>query len=210
VLLLVACSPPADECSATKPCAAGFVCAAGRCEVADGGGGGGGACADNGPGAKNLLPNPGFECGDPPDGWIVTHGKLSVIHVGTYSGTSAARISNSDGNAELSLWLQPDAVTNPGTKTYCTRAFMRGSSVGRLTVRKVVNSSYVNDDSYSSPVTANWVVVPPPTYGAMKVVGASEQRFLLRAWIPNPTPADWLEVDDVQLWESADGGCANR
>jgi hypothetical protein len=35
--LLSSCSPPADECSATLPCAAGFTSAAGRCEAVDAG-----------------------------------------------------------------------------------------------------------------------------------------------------------------------------
>ncbi len=208
LLLLTAACPQPDDCSAAKPCAGGFNCLAGLCEPTDGGTD---PCGETPPlFPKNLVPNPGYECGNPPTGWYADHGKLAAASNAPWAGASFARLSDSDGWPSLNLWLDPNVVSAPGTRTFCTRAWMRGSSVGRVTVREVVNSSSVNDVSFSSPVDGNWQVVPPEAYGALKIVGNNEQRYLLRFWVPNPTPADWLEVDDAQVWESADGGCMSR
>lgn len=210
-LLLSCAAPPGDECSNAKPCGAGSSCQAGRCVAVDGGPPIDDRCVESAPPglAKNLIYNPGFECGDPPTAWYAQYGKLSITHAGVRTGAAAARLSDPDSGPSTRLWFDRDAVTDPGTRVFCARAWMRGSSDGRLTVQKV-SSGMVNYDTYSSPMTPDWQVVPPPTYGAMKVAGAGEQRFLLYVWVPNPTPADWLEVDDVQLWESRDGGCVQR
>ncbi|MHB8874512.1 MAG: carbohydrate binding domain-containing protein [Myxococcaceae bacterium] len=211
--LLVACGPPPDECSASRPCAAGSSCRAGRCEAADAGGGNADPCAENpAQTPRNLIYNPGFECGDPPAGWFAQNGQLSVVRNSPLSGTSVARLSDWNSVSTPRLWLDtPYAINAPGTKTYCIRAWMRGSSVGQLTVRKVATGGGGTDDLYSSPLTANWVVVPPPTYGAMKITGQNEKQFLIGVSIPNsPKASDWLEMDDVQLWESTSGDCHSR
>jgi hypothetical protein len=171
-----------------------------------GGGGGadGGVCSE----AANLLVNGSFECGT--SGWSAIGGVLSAEAGNAKTGSSSARLEAPSGGAAASLWYDADAVLNPGTKTYCTRAWMRGTAQnGRITVRKVASGAG-EDENFSSPVGPDWTLVPPQSYGPLKVTGAGELKFLLRVWIPNPSPGDVLIVDDVQLWESPDGTCGER
>lgn len=173
----------------------------------DGGTDGGG---ENCPAAApNLLPNPGFECGT--QGWITTGAAvLATEEGGGRSGKRAARLTASSASAAANLWLGTDAVVSPGTRTFCARGWMRGTAAdGRLTLAKSSQGTLVNE-TFSSPVTQEWVLVPPSTYGPLKVVGANEERILFRVWIPNPTAGSYLVIDDLELWESAQGDCKER
>lgn len=200
LLVLPACPTPTQDCSESKPCGPGLVCVANAC-VADGECGG-----DSG----NLLENPGFECGDPPTGWFTQGGDVSSRSEGPKSGSRLARLSAPSGGAAASLWTEDDAVVAPGKDTYCARAWVRGTAAaGRITLRKVVPGG-VEDENYSTPLSTDWVLLPPASYGPLKVVGNGEQKFLFRIWIPSPKAGDWMEIDDVELWRSTDGSCKDR
>ncbi|MBI3181473.1 MAG: hypothetical protein HYZ28_04965 [Myxococcales bacterium] len=208
LVVLVGCVPPVE-------CGAGQVCPDGGQPCTGGGCDGGQPKCPGKPvqGAPpNLLDNPEFECGSPPEGWDAKGGgQLDSDSFGR-NGTRAARLSAPTGGAAASLWHTAPAVTAPGTRTFCARAWMRGTAAnGRLTIRKVVKGSpVVNDETFSSPLGADWVLVPPAGYGPMKVTGAGEDYFLLRIWIPDAQPGNTLVADDAELWESADGGCRER
>ncbi len=204
-LALLGC-PGGEECSDTKPCSGVQSCVDHRC-VADG------ACKESNPpaGPANLLDNPGFECGSPPNHWRAESGAVVTSEsAGAKGGSRFARLSAPDGGAAPSLWYDGDAVASPGTKTYCARAWMRGTaSAGHLSVGRV-GPGTIDYDKFSSPLTSTWTLVPPADYGAMTVTTHDETKLLLRAHLQNPAPGSYVEVDDVQLWVSTDGGCKDR
>ncbi len=73
-----------------------------------------------------------------------------------------------------------------------------------------VKPGTVEYETFSLPLTNDWLPNPPAATHALKVTGKDEERLLLRIWIPNARPGDFMVVDDVQLWESADGTCSER
>ncbi|MFZ5468578.1 MAG: hypothetical protein ACOZIN_03995 [Myxococcota bacterium] len=196
-LLLLSCSPP------ERGCADGGECTTLATD-------GGGICKGDGVASPpNLLDNPGFECGAP-SGWFAQNGTLTAETAIVHGGAQAAKLTASAGSA-ASLWHEADAVQNPANRTYCARAWMRGTAAnGRITVRKVATGGGV-DENFSSPLSnTSWTLVPPASYGPLKVVGSGEERFLLRIWIPSPNAGEVLWVDDVELWHSANGTCSER
>ncbi len=186
-------------------CPSGPPCPSGDC-TPDGGppDGGGGGCRVLG----NLVYNPGFECGV--EGWQA----VDLVESGTVSESTEARSGARSGlltatrdAASVSLWTKDDAVVNPGRRSFCARAWMKGTNpVGRLTLVKV-KPGWKEEISFSMPVTGDWQIVPPPDTGPLLVTGENEDKILLRVWIPSAKAGDKLYVDDVQLWESPDGGC---
>jgi hypothetical protein len=197
-LLLTACPGGGGECDGgTCPPDAGFD---------------GGSCKGTDPAGAppNLLANPGFECGDPPSGWYAQNGQLTSESTGGHSGSKAARLTAPTATVASNLWHETDVVVAPGTKTYCVNAWVRGSAANaRITVRKV-KAGFVNDENFSIPLTPEWQPIPPAATHALKVVGAGEDKFVLRIFIPDAKAGDYLLVDDVLLWESPGGNCTER
>jgi hypothetical protein len=156
----------------------------------------------------NLLDNPGFECGSPPSGWYTTGGVLASEVENPKSGSRAARFLVPDGGVAR-LWHERDAIVDAGTKTYCANAWVRAGTAkdARLTLRRVGTNI---DENFSTPLTNEWVLLPPPTHGPLKFTAQDEPRVLLGFTIQNAKAGDSVIIDDVQLWESADGSCRER
>ena len=156
----------------------------------------------------NLLANPGFECGDPPAGWVASpSGTLDVESAGPRSGLRAARVTADDGGVAVSLFAQTP-TPNAGIHTYCARAWVRGAppgGVARISLRMLTAAGGMLDHTFSAPLTAGYtrLEVSAPTQ-------AQDDRVLFRVWMPAPAKGDALVVDDADEWVSPDGGCPER
>ena len=158
----------------------------------------------------NLVFNPSFECGT--SGWVVpdvppggTFAESSEAHSGFKSVVLSS--TRASGTMVVNLFSQNAPVNQVGERVFCARAWMKGStSSGRLTLRKVKQST-VTDVSFSTPITSDWTVVPPPDTGPLVVDGDGEDQILVRIAMLDAGVGDKLFVDDVLVFESADGGC---
>lgn len=175
----------------------------------DGGGSGGGAGGDAGSncgaGAKtprNLVPNPGFECGDL--GWAPQSGTLEAVS-DARSGTKAVKLTASSTGAGVFAYATP-IVTNAPADHYCATAWVKGT-VGNAKLSILTNKNGVGTDTtFSSPVaTTTWIRLPPST--VLAVPNASGMSLYVRLLLSQGSAGDTLLVDDVDVWESADGKC---
>ena len=156
----------------------------------------------------NQLLNPGFECGDPPSDWVPSAaGSLASESANPRSGARAARLVSDDGGAPVSLFPQVPRA-NSGVNTWCASAWVRGVPAGgtaRLSLWTMTATGGLVETTFSAPST--------PGFAELRVSAVTQpldNRVLLRLWLPNPAKGDALVVDDVEQWQSADGGCASR
>ncbi len=196
--LLVGCPTP-PECSVSEPCGEGKACQEGVCIAA------GNAVADGGV-DPNVLDNPGFERGI--DGWDVlfdAHGEFEQETTVTRSGQGAARLTATGSGTTQFVHLEGIRDVIPGS-VWCASAWMRGTaSDGRLTIRRVGSNQQQNA---FTPVTNDaWSRTSSP----FKItIEPADTELIFFVAMPYPKAGDYLLVDDVALWQSKDGSCAER
>lgn len=156
----------------------------------------------------NRAPNPGFECGDPPEEWVPGPGTdLSTETASPHSGAQAARLVSIDGGAAASLFPLSDPVQAPGSAWWCASAYVRGEADGgtiRIGLRAHTGSPFV-ETSFSEFLHTGWQRIEVGTR-----TQATHTSLDMRVWLNQPSRGDAFFVDDVQLWSSADGGCSER
>lgn len=181
-LLVAACSPPPG------PADAGVDA-------------GSGSCSDAAKTPPNLVPNSGFECGD--KGWSPQTGALTA-DADARSGKQSAKLVSTTAGGKFATTVP--IVTSASGKTYCAVAYFKGTvSDAQLSVLEDKGGSVV-DYTFSTPVAStNWLRVPPSTNLEVRAAAGSKLyvRMVMRTLSANNT----LLVDDVDVWESADGLC---
>jgi hypothetical protein len=198
-------------CSAPPPKCDGGDCAAGGGGGTSGTGGGGGAqnCPDT-RSPPNLVTNPGFECGT--TGWnpAFTGAQFTVVDGDVHSGQHALQVNGT--TTVPSAWSDSEVVPVVGL-TYCISAWARGKAASfQVEIRSSAGSSG-SAHEFSSPLTGSWVRVPPVGFslGAEAYTAqAGDTRLQFRVDLRNPGATDYAIVDDVEVWESPDGGCRER
>ena len=85
-------------------------------------------------------------------------------------------------------------------------AWVKGT-VGNAKLSILTSSSVGGTDfNFSSPVATNtWIRMPPFT--VLAVPGAMGSKLYVRFLLSQGSAGDTLLVDDVDVWESADGKC---
>ena len=148
------------------------------------------------------MPNPGFECGD--TGWAPQMGTLDIV-TDARTGTKAARLTATSTGAGVFAYATPILTNAPGDN-YCATAWVKGT-VSNAKLSILTNKSGVGtDSSFSSPVaTTTWIRMPPSL--VLNVPGAMGSSLYVRLLLSQGTSGDTLLVDDVDVWESADGKC---
>ncbi len=169
-----------------------------------GGGGGGGNCAGAAKTPANLVPNPGFECGDM--GWSPQSGTLAAdpdAHTGSQSAKLVATGATPAGKFAATL----PVVASASGKTYCATAYLKGSIAdAQLSVLEDKGGTVI-DHTFSMPVmgSTTWLRTPPTIN--LDVPAAAGSKLYVRVLMRTPKATDTLFVDDVDLWESTDGKC---
>jgi hypothetical protein len=166
-------------------------------------------CAGDPGDPPNRAPNPGFECGDPPEGWLPGPGStLATELTNPHGGLQAVRIVSEDGGPSASLFPQTEPVLVPGLQTWCASAWVRGladAGTVRVSLLAYNGTGGFTETSFSEVLSVDWQRVDVDAK-----TNLTHARLSMRVWIANPKPAETLIVDDVQLWSSADGGCLER
>lgn len=167
-----------------------------------GGAGGGSACTGAAKSPANLVPNDGFECGDM--GWSPQSGDLAAV-ADARTGSKAVKLTATAAGGKFAS-TRP-FVTSTSGKTYCAVAYLKGT-VGnaQLSVLEDKGGTVV-DHTFSTPVAStSWLRTPPSTNLEVRAAAGSKLyvRFVMHQ---SPAAGDTLLVDDVDVWESADGLC---
>jgi hypothetical protein len=167
-----------------------------------GGSGGGSACDGAAKNPPNLVPNAGFECGDM--GWAPQMGTLDVV-TDARSGSKAVKLTASSSGAGVFAYATPILSPAPGDN-YCATAWVKGT-VGNAKLSILTNNNGVQTDTtFSSPVaTSTWIRIPPSL--VLEVPDAKGTKVYVRLLLSQGAAGDTLLVDDVDVWESPDGGC---
>ena len=153
----------------------------------------------------NLVKNPGFECGgDAPAEWSPFFGDLTFV-ADAHSGTRAAHVTAiSNGSAQFSY--APIVVTASGAaRTYCATAWMKGTSPNAKLSLLVDVGGGGTEYTFTSPVNGTWIRLPPST--SLKVPAPVNGKVYLRFQMKDGVAGNVLLVDDLDVWESADGRC---
>ena len=137
-------------------------------------------------------------------------GALDFPAGGAHAGQRNGR-STAGANGLARFAYATDVVDDGGTNVYCAAAWAKGTApYMRL---QLLTDSVVNQ--FSAPLTAQWQRVPPSIN--LDADNAGSKRLLLvfetqigRSDGNNSKPGDTLEIDDVDVWQSADGGCRER
>lgn len=150
----------------------------------------------------NLMRNGGFECGgEMPSEWLVVAGTLSFITTGASEGQRAAQVV-SDSSGVGGVGSTKPVVAASSGKTYCITARLKGTaSDARL---EVIGGSV---SSFAAPLNSPnaWVRFPPSTN--LAVHEPVDQALYVKVRANNAKAGDTVLVDDIDLWESADGKC---
>lgn len=170
-----------------------------------GGTGGGSACNSAAQSPANLVGNDGFECGDM--GWSAQSGDVAVA-TDARTGSKSMKLTASAAGGKFAS-TQPFVASASG-KTYCARAYFKGTvSDAQLSVLESKSGGVV-DHTFSTPVASTaWLRTPPSTN--LEVPAAAGSKLYVRFVMhQSPAAGDTLLVDDVDVWESADGKCKER
>lgn len=163
-------------------------------------------CGDPAKSPPNLVQNPGFECGgDAPTEWTPFFGDLAFV-ADAHSGTRAARVTAmSNGAGQFSY--SPVVVTASGAaKTYCATAWMKGTTPNAKLSLLVDVGGGGTEYTFTSPVFAgSWIRLPPST--SLQVPAPRDAKVYLRFQAKDADAGNVLLVDDLDVWESADGRC---
>lgn len=167
---------------------------------------GGGSCVDTPKTPANLVKNSGFECGAAsPSEWGAIFGTVTFPGGEGRTGRAAKLVADASGGR---LAYQLDVVTAPSAKTYCARAWFRGTAP----FMRVSLATAANVFSSNEQVTSGWKQAQYARANALKddKVSLLVEMQLGRSDGQNAKPGDVLFVDDVDVWESASGQCDER
>jgi hypothetical protein len=152
----------------------------------------------------NLLYNPSFECGAPPEGWTAGTGvalarEESIVR----SGEASARLSSATGGSVMAMFPVDFPAQMVGQRLFCAEAWALGppGTTARLTIR-ATTAGAANDANFNAPMSGAWERL----HVSLQTT-AVHDRVTVRVAAPDPAPGAVLHVDDVALWESPDGGC---
>jgi hypothetical protein len=154
----------------------------------------------------NVLHNPGFECGEPPEGWGPGPDSDVVADPDARNGLQAARVT-ATGTANPTLYpATPPIKANVSANTWCASAWLKGTSPGtaRLSIQRYAYGGGVNENQFAAPLTTDWVRLHT---SASTTVFDAEVTVKVSATVSEGTA---LLVDDIALWVSPDGSCAER
>jgi len=192
----------------TSLCALLLACGGGGTNGTDGGDTGN--CLEPGKSPANIVQNYGFECGDGTGEWVPVYGDLTFPTGDAHTGNRSARLTaTSSGGVRFAY--KPDLVTNGGAATYCATVWAKGT-VPYMRMVVLQDGGDMQRIEFNSPVTASWTRVPPSI--ALKAPNGNAQHLILtfemqtnRGDGMNAKAGDTLDIDDVDVWQSADGRC---
>lgn len=151
---------------------------------------------------QNLVPNPGFECGDSPEGWDALGGTVDTQTLTVRTGTNAARLTTVNGGATLSLFPVEPLASTVGVGRFCAEAWAHGAPGTSARLSLSVNGTGGNVQSFSAPMEGTWVRL----HAALNTTALNDELSLLVSAL-DPAPGAELFVDDVDVYRSVDGGC---
>ncbi len=149
------------------------------------------------------MVNGGFECGELSE-WMGVMGTLTVTSTGAAEGSHAAQIVI-DATGTGGIGSTNPVVAKTSGKVYCASAKVRGTVSD---VRLEVFGGQLT--SFGSPLNSpdTWVRLPPSTN--LEIREPVDQKLYVKVRAQNGKAGDTLFVDDIDLWESADGKCKER
>ncbi|MBX5484521.1 MAG: hypothetical protein IRZ16_22085 [Myxococcaceae bacterium] len=167
-----------------------------------------GYCVTDAGDPPNLLFNPGFECGVPPDGWsVIGNAQLGVVSALARNGAQSARMVSLDGGVMSLYPATPPVTGGPGIKTFCASSWVNGTpgSTVRISVQVYPLGGGVQDTSFSAPLSGGWERIAVSARTTL-----TDDQVTLRVWMPDAKKGEALLVDDAELWVSDGGKCAER
>ncbi len=167
-----------------------------------GSGGGSGNCNSAAKTPANLVANDGFECGD--TGWSPQSGDVAAA-TDVHGGAKSLKLTATAAGGKFASTAPVVASTSGGV--YCAVAYFKGTVAdAQLSVLEDKGGAVV-DHTFSTPVKSEvgWFRAPPSTN--LEVRAAKGSKLYVRFVMRTPAAGETLLVDDVDLWESADGKC---
>jgi len=169
-------------------------------------GGNGGACSDaTTPSVPNVAPNPGFECGTPPEGWNAPLlGSLEVT--AGRSGNAAKVTAKTTTQGVVSMSSQSPVASAPLNGTWCVSAWLRGTAENAVIIlRRDRGGGSLLDESFFQPLTSDWTKISNSAQ-----LDGTDVNLYVAAGVRAPQKDQVFEVDDVQVWKSTSGRCDER
>lgn len=153
----------------------------------------------------NLVVNPGFECGgDSPAEWSPFFGELAFV-AEAHSGARAARVTAASNGAGQFSYTPVVATATGAAKTYCAAAWMKGTTPNARLSLLVDVGGGGTEYTFTSPISGTWIRLPPTTN--LQVPAPRDAKVYLRFQMKDAVAGNELLVDDLDVWESADGRC---
>ena len=169
-------------------------------------GDGSGACSDDtNPAVPNVAPNPGFECGSPPDGWNAP--LLGTLEVTAGRTGNAAKVTAKTATQGVVTLVSAEPVAaSPLNGTWCASAWLRGTAENAVIVlRRDKGGGSLLDESFFQPLTAEWTKISNSAQ-----LDGTDAKLYVAAGVRAPQKDQVVEVDDVQVWKSTSGRCDER
>ncbi len=146
----------------------------------------------------NLLANPGFDCTGKDTVWGGIYGDYALVPGGR--GGSAGQVTVT-GSLQGRFGAADVVATASKPTTYCASAYMKGTTpFARLQL--LADGLAQNFDS---PIDGNWIRLPLSTN--LSIAANTGAKLYLVFETSRATAGNTLMVDDVDVWESADGKC---
>ncbi|MCU0700404.1 MAG: hypothetical protein MUC96_28165 [Myxococcaceae bacterium] len=165
----------------------------------------GGSCASALKTPPNLAPNAEFECaGTPPFRALGTGSRVETV---TGRSGQALRFTTASGLFNNSLTSEWKVVAT-GTATYCLTAWLKSTSTAtvlRLTRFQPTSGQGLNQDFTSPGPLTTWTKAPPNVKLDLSVSAGDEVTVSVND--RTETAGTVIELDDVDLWQSASGRC---
>jgi len=166
----------------------------------------GGTCEDaTNPSAPNVAPNPGFECGTPPEGWNAP--LLGTLEVSAGRSGNAAKVTaKTTTQGVVSLTSTDPVATQPLNGTWCISAWLKGTAENAVIIlRRDQGGGRLLDASFFQPLTGTWTKIS----NAAQLDG-TDVNLYVAAGMRAAQKGQVVEVDDVQVWKSPSGRCTER
>ncbi len=167
-------------------------------------GGGDADCRDLSKSPVNLLANPGFECDTSPATWSGgVYGTFDLVSGGRSGRAGQVTVKDTLGGR---FAYARDVVSDAGTKTYCVRAWVKGTApFMRMRVLRSPNNTAVEQ---ADVITADWHRVPMGTPLSFTGDNAAKVQLVFeiqtgRSDGQNGMPGQIMLIDDVDVWESS-------
>jgi len=166
----------------------------------------GSACADaTNASFPNVAPNPGFECGTPPNGWNAP--LLGTLEVSAGRSGNAAKVAaKATTQGVVSLVSKDPVATAPLNGKWCVSAWLKGTGENAVIIlRRDQGGGRLLDESFFQPLTGTWTKISNSAQ-----LDGTDVNLYVAAGFRAPQKDQVVEVDDVEVWKSSSGRCDER